>query len=207
MAKTKTTPAAATVPAIPSVADWLPVEDVRDDHIELTGGALTALLRVSPSDLALLGDADRKRLITAYQEAYNAEQGGFSLVIMPRTADMERYMMRLENRLTGETDPKKRLVLKSAMSEATRLVREGACVERQYYLVISEPPAADGHALSRLRERAAHFAERLAGGGVDARLCAYDELHRALMLYAMPRQAAMLPSALELSIAPMLEEA
>jgi len=205
MAKTKTT--AAPAPAIPSVADWLPVEDIRDDHLELTGGTLTALLRVTPSDLALLGAADRKRLITAYQEAYNAEQGGFSLVIMPRTVDLERYMMRLENRLTGETDPKKRLVLKSAMSEATRLVREGACVERQYYLVISEPPSADGHALDRLRERVAHFAERLAGGGVDARPCAYDELHRALMLYAMPRQAAMLPSALELSIVPTLEEA
>lgn len=128
MAKTKTRPAPA--PAISSVADWLPVEDIRDDHLELTDGTLTALLRVSPSDLALLGPADRKRLVTAYQEAYNAEQGGFSLVIMPRTADLERYMMRLETRLTGETDPKKRLVLKSAMNEATRLVREGACVER-----------------------------------------------------------------------------
>ncbi|MDO9557240.1 MAG: hypothetical protein Q7J82_06635 [Coriobacteriia bacterium] len=201
----KTTKAAPTV--TPSVTDWLPVEDIREDHVVLTDGTLTALLRVTPADLALLGESDRRRLITAYQEAYNGERGSFALVIMPRTVDLERYMMRLENRLSGEANPHKRLVLKAAMSEAARLVREGACVERQYYFVVIEPPNNDGHALDRLRERSAQLVGRLAAGGVEAQRCAYDEIHRALMLYAMPRQAAMLPAALELSLVPMLEEA
>lgn len=193
-------------PSIASVADWLPVEDIHDDHIELAGGTLTTLLRVTPADLALIGESGRKRLITGYQETYNAEQGAFSLIIMPRTADLEPYMMRLEKRLRDETNPKKRLAIKEAMTEATRLMHEGACVERQYYMAIQEPPNADGQSLRRLRDRTANFIERLATGGIEATVCTYDQHHRALMLYAMPRQAALLPAALELSIVPTLGE-
>ena len=54
-----------------SVKEWLPITDIRGQTVKSRNGAYLAFLRISPMNLSLKSENEKRRIVSAFHEVLN----------------------------------------------------------------------------------------------------------------------------------------
>lgn len=167
---------------------WIPVIDIQNNIVYRKDDYISGMLRIHPSNIDLLSDNERKRIIDALAEGFNGENEPFQLFCIPRSVDLNTYLENLQEQAKLELNFIKKQVLKGYINQATKLATSGEAVERRFYLVISKK---DGlKAEEELINRLNNFKAIYNNAEMSSHICTDDELLDVLELFAHPIQAS-----------------
>lgn len=185
--KTKPAPAQAQAEARRKAAqEWMPVRDVAGGVLVRRDGAVAAVVRVEPLNLALKSEAEKKRIIGAVHEALNGLRDQIQILSLGRPVDLDAYLRGLEER-ARDADGRRRDLLRAYTRYVAGLAAGGEALERRFYLIV---PAAGKQAREEALARARELAGDLGRAGLTARVCEDAEIIDMLFVWSHPAQAA-----------------
>ena len=141
------------------------LEAITGDAVRLAGGRWRAVLRVGGLQLWLRDAGDQEAVLVAFAAFLNGLAFPVQLLVRVLPFDGDPYLERLER--AGHGGPESLAALaRDHAAFFRRLAREGAFLERRFYLVVPAPVAGPGRAGAAPRRRrwcaAAGLAARLA---------------------------------------------
>lgn len=132
-----------------SAAEFISVLDIIDDII-YTKTSLISILKVTPISTDLLSLSEEKRIIKEISSDFSRINETLKFLCISRPIDIAPLLESLTSDLKT-TDPIRRSLLKSEISEMTEYAVSSNVAERQFFFLIEEKYKKD--AKIRLRER------------------------------------------------------
>lgn len=143
-----------------------------------------AFLRVAPVNLSLKSDNEKKRVVSALHEAVNGFKEPVQIFSLGRPIDLDGYIRHIGEKITAETNPVKKRLLKEYLRYTSGLVSEGEAHERRFYFVLSREDE------KTVLAAAGELAGDLRAAGLESRLCDAQEIMDLLFCFFNPDKAA-----------------
>jgi len=163
-----------------SVKEWLPIGDIRGHTAKSKNGSYLAFLRITPVNLSLKSDNEKRRIVSAFHEVINGINASFQIISISRPIDLDVYIRFINTRITDEANTVKKRLLKEYVRYASLLVSGGEAHEQRFYIVTSKDDEAA--AINGAQE----LSNNLRGAGLESYLCDGQEIADLLFCFFNP---------------------
>jgi hypothetical protein len=192
-----------------TMADLIPVADVvrstSGDYTLLADGTYAVHLRVQPQDMTLKDAAGVAASFDAFQAAYNSLTVGVRIYIGPRAADLEEQMNHLRALMERAGGSGRRTLIADQIEFVADLMSKGNAAERDFFFILTTPPAATDAQRNDLFTEARNFIATLDARAISASWMSSAEVINTFVRFSLPGPAVTLPSDdPSLNIAPLL---
>ena len=136
----------------PTALDWLPVAD-GGAGLVLKDGREVRLLEVSSLHLRLRSQAERKRILKAEEELYNAIRFPVMRLALPVPLDLSLYVEELTGHAAADPAPHRAEMLHDKLTHVQELIHDRHLVQWRNLIVIPGPPKSPHSAELPLVER------------------------------------------------------
>ncbi|UFJ41351.1 hypothetical protein LOK74_02090 [Brevibacillus humidisoli] len=167
-----------------SVQSWIPVQDVAEHHMTRQDRWHVAGIRVSPKNIDLLSQRERKRLIHHLKEVQNGLRGHYQIYCVGRSVDLDGYMSHLEEIKAKTEDPIRKKILQSQIKQAAQTAISGESLETLFFILFAAEHKAE------LIELVKHLVTELRNKGIGCYVCDHKELMDMQFVFTHPVQAA-----------------
>lgn len=138
---------------IQTANDFIDVKEIKRNLLYTRSGYVIGYLKILPINISLLNNKELRSLNTNITSKFKAEKDIFSIFIVPRSVDMDKYLNFLEEKIESEmTSINKRTLLNAMVRETTKKINSGQNFEHQFYLVIREKEGKENKVNERIRE-------------------------------------------------------
>lgn len=167
------------------------VADISGGLIVRGDGALVAVLKVEPANIALLSGRERAQRIQALHEALSGIPDAYQILCLPRPIDLDAYLADLD-RLLADADSRRRHLLAQYVQYVRRVTASGEAMERRFYLLLPLAPAEARRkgAADDLRQRAAEVGAALSSATLEAHVLGDRGLIDLVHTFSHPSTAA-----------------
>jgi hypothetical protein len=201
--------ARAKTPAADTMADLIPVADVlrstTGDYTLLTDGTYAVHLRVQPQDMTLKDAGGVAANFDAFQAAYNSLTVGVRIYIGPRAADLEEQMNHLRFLMERAATSGRRTLIADQIEFVADLMSKGNAAERDFFFILTTPPAATDAQRNDLFTEARNFISTLDARAISASWMGAADVINTFVRFSLPSPAVTLPSDdPSLNIAPLV---
>ena len=181
---------------------WIPLADIKESLVYKKDSTLLAALRVSPKNLELLSDKEKKRIVNALAEVLNGEKEPIQIFCIGRPVDLNYYLEWLQEQAHQQMDFNKKLLLKGFIQQASQVARSGEVIERRFYMIVTKE--AGVKAEDEIRLRVKELQDKLLKAELSSIICREDEYMDLFSLFANPIQAAYEKTGYEYDISTVL---
>lgn len=181
---------------------WIPIADIDGPMAIRKDDVLVKMIKITPENLDLYSEKEKRRKIEALAEGLNGETEGFKFFCIGRPVDLNNYLTWLQEKAKQESDFVRRNLLKGFMHQASQMASSGETMERRFYLILTKPNG--NKALMELNSRVEEFKEKFADAELEAEICD-DEVMDVLDLFANPNQAGIEKTRISHDITTFLE--
>lgn len=137
---------------IQTTNEFVDVKDIKRNLLYTKSGYMIAFLKLLPINITLLDKRELKQLTTELTSRIKAEKEIFSFLVIPRSADLDRYLFFLEEKIESEiTSINKRNLLNAMVRSANN--KSGQNFEHIFYLIIRDKVGNE----NKLNERMTEF--------------------------------------------------
>lgn len=197
------------MPPADTMADLIPVSDVlrspTGDYTLLTDGTYAVHLRVQSQDMTLKDAGGVAANFDAFQAAYNSLTVGVRIYIGPRAADLEEQMNHLRSLMERATTSGRRTLIADQIEFVADLMSTGNAAERDFFFILTTPPAATDAQRNDLFTEARNFIATLGTRGISASWMSAADVINTFVRFSLPSPAVTLPSDdPSLNIAPLV---
>ncbi len=182
---------------------WIPIADIDGPMAIRKDDVLVKMIKITPENLDLYSEKEKRRKIEALAEGLNGETEGFKFFCIGRPVDLNNYLTWLQEKAKQESDFVRRNLLKGFMHQASQMASSGETMERRFYLILTKPNG--NKALMELNSRVEEFKEKFADAELEAEICDDDEVMDVLDLFANPNQAGIEKTRISHDITTFLE--
>lgn len=167
---------------------WMPIKDIENSIVYRKDGILIGILRITPINIDLLSNNEKKRKVEALYEELNGETENIQIFCIGRPVDLNGYLEWMQEKAKSEEDFTRKQILKSYIQEASEIAASGETMERRFYIVISKKdgPKRAEELTNKLRDLKAKFSN----AGLKTFICNDDEIIDLYSLFSSPVQAA-----------------
>ncbi|MBT9177394.1 MAG: hypothetical protein DDT20_01727 [Firmicutes bacterium] len=166
------------------VRDWLPIADIRPRTIKKKDGSCAAVVRVTPLNMSLKSDNERKRVVAALHEVLNGIKVPLQIFTIGRPIDLDSYLRRLNEKAAEEPNPTRKRLLREYSRHVASVAAGGETAERRFYMLLSGED--DAHTVGAAQE----LMTSLSGAGLASSLCEGQEIMELLFCFFNPDKAA-----------------
>lgn len=131
----KKVPGQVAAAARQAAQDWLPLEDLREACLIRPDGAAVGGIAVSPLNLTLKSEAEKRAVISAVVAAINGMNVPWQILSVERPVDLDSYLAALDAQMAGASR-KRREGLRDYTAWVHGLARSGRATERRYYIQV-----------------------------------------------------------------------
>ena len=163
-----------------SVKEWLPITDIRGQTVKSRNGAYLAFLRISPMNLSLKSENEKRRIVSAFHEVLNGVRDPIQIFSIGRPIDLDVYIRNIGKGIDDETNIIKKRLLKEYVRYSSGLVSEGEAHEQRFYIIISKTDEAS--VISSAHE----LSNNLQSAGLESYLCEGQEIMDLLFCFFNP---------------------
>lgn len=181
---------------------WIPLADIKESLVYKKDSTLLAALRVSPKNLELLSDKEKKRIVNALAEVLNGEKEPIQIFCIGRPVDLNYYLEWLQEQAHQQMDFNKKLLLKGFIQQASQVARSGEVIERRFYMIVTKE--AGVKAEDEIKLRVKELQDKLLKAELSSVICREDEYMDLFSLFANPIQAAYEKTGYEYDISTVL---
>ena len=167
-----------------SIKEWLPLIDIRGRTAKARSGSYLAFLRVTPINLSLKSENEKRRIVSAFHEVLNGLRDSIQIFSIGRPIDLDVYIRNIGIRIDDETNIIKKRLLKEYVRYASGLVSEGEAHEQRFYIVVSNLDE------SSVINSAHELNSNLRGAGLESLLCDGQEIMDLLFCFFNPDKLA-----------------
>lgn len=167
-----------------TIRNWLPVTEIRGQTAKTREGKYLGFLRITPINISLKSDNEKKRIISAFHEVINGARDGFQIFSIGRPIDLDIYIRFIGDMVTNETNPIKKRLLREYVRYASGLVSEGEANERRFYWILYK--SDESSVISAAHE----LSNNLRNAGLEASLCDGQEIMDLLFCFMNSERAA-----------------
>ncbi|MHB1017082.1 MAG: hypothetical protein ACYC2X_04245 [Coriobacteriia bacterium] len=197
------------MPPTDTMADLIPVSDVlrstAGDYTLLTDGTYAVHLRVQPQDMTLKDAGGVTANFDAFQAAYNSLTVGVRIYIGPRAADLEEQMNHLRSLMERAATSGRRTLIADQIEFVADLMSTGNAAERDFFFILTTPPAATEAQRNDLFTEVRNFIATLGTRGISASWMSAADVINTFVRFSLPSPAVTLPSDdPSLNIAPLV---
>ena len=121
-----------------SLKKWCPIKRVAQGLIELKNGDFCKVLEVIPINFALKSNREQELILYQYKTFLKTCDFSMQILILSKRYDIERHIMKLEQRQQEEKSEKVRKMLKEYLAELKAISQNKDVISRKFYLVIRE---------------------------------------------------------------------
>ncbi len=173
---------------IKTAQDWMPIANIDRSIVYRKDGKLVGILRLTPVNIDLLSNNEKKRIVDALHEVINGESESFQIFCIGRPVDLNSYIEWMQEKAKSEENFTRKQILKSYIQEVTEIAASGETTERRFYILINrnEGQKSVEELTSRLRDLKSKFTN----AGLKASICSDDEIIDLYSLFSSPVQAA-----------------
>ncbi len=160
-----------------TIRNWLPIIDIRGQTAKTREGKYLGFLRITPINISLKSDNEKKRIISAFHEVINGVRDEFQIFSIGRPIDLDIYIRFIGDMVSNETNLIKKRLLREYARYASGLVSEGEANERRFYLILSKDDETS-------TVSAAHeLSNNLRSAGLESSLCDGQEIMDLLFCF------------------------
>lgn len=170
---------------VASVRQWLPLTGIMGHTAKARDGRHLAFLRVQPVNLSLKSENEKKRIVSAFSQTLDGLKEPIQLFSISRPIDLDGYIRQISEKITAETNPVKKRLLKEYLRYTSGLVAEGEAHERRFFVILSRADA------SSALNAASELASDLLAAGLCTELCDSQEILSVLFCFLNPDKAAL----------------
>ncbi|HHV30708.1 MAG TPA: conjugal transfer protein TraC [Clostridium sp.] len=173
---------------VKTAQQWMPIRDIDKSIVYRKDGILIGILRLTPINIDLLSNNEKKRIVDAVYEAINGETEPLQVFCIGRPVDLNSYIEWMQDKAKSEENFTRKQILKSYIQEASELAASGETTERRFYVIISknDSPKKIEELVTKLRDLKSKFTN----AGLKASVCNDDEIIDLYSLFSNPIQAA-----------------
>lgn len=170
--------------------EWLPFYDVGGNFLYLKD-EIVAVLQIEPMNIVLKSANEKKKIIRAIHESWNAQAEPLQILSLPRPVDLDQYLIDIQNKSRDSLDGRKKRLLQDYLNYVTTVVRGGEAMERRYYILLKLKQGKN--AKEELNQRAYELCSNLERSGLKVSVCDDLQIHAMLFNFLQPAQAAFEP--------------
>lgn len=120
----------------PSTTDLVPLKDIKDNLIFLTGGALRSILDVSAVNFELRSSEEQVALLQQFQNFLNSVDFNIQIVIQSRSYDIAQYLKVVKTAVEALTNDMLRIQAEEYIRYVEELSSLANIMTKKFYIVI-----------------------------------------------------------------------
>jgi len=121
----------------PSTQEHLPIAGIQDDVIIMNDSSVRAVLKVEPINFELKSETEQNGIIYGYQAFLNSLDFPIEIVIHSKKLDLERYLMKLDERRKNVSNDLLRIQVEDYVDFVRRLITIANIMSKRFYVAIS----------------------------------------------------------------------
>ncbi len=120
----------------PSTQEHLNIARIQDGVVITKDGGLRLVLLVSAVNFALKSEQEQNALVYQYQNFLNSLTFPIQIVIQSRQLDLTGYLVKIEQRLTEETNELLQIQIEDYIDFVKRLISLANIMDKKFFVVI-----------------------------------------------------------------------
>lgn len=141
-----------------TTAEFFDVKEIKRNLLFTKSGYIIGYLKLFPINISLLSNKELHSLSINITSKLKAEKEEFSIFIIPRSVDMDKYLNFLEEKVLDEmTSINKRILLNAMIRSTSAKIHSGQNFEHQFYIVLREKNGKENKLNERIREFEAYY--------------------------------------------------
>ncbi len=120
--------------------EHLDIAEIKEGIVILKSGAMRMILMVSSINFALKSEQEQNAIISSYQNFINSLTFPVQIIMQSRRLDLDRYIIKLNQRLAKEVNPLIQLQTQDYIEFINRLISIANIMDKRFYIVIPFSP-------------------------------------------------------------------
>lgn len=120
--------------------EHLDIAEVKEGIVILKSGAMRMILMISSINFALKSEQEQNAIIASYQSFINALTFPVQILMQSRRLDLDRYIIKLNQRLSKEVNPLIQIQTQDYIEFINRLISIANIMDKRFYIVIPFSP-------------------------------------------------------------------
>lgn len=122
---------------MPTTADFLPIQDVKDNVVLLKNGDIALILETSAVNFGLLSANEQLAIISSFAGLLNSLNFSIQIVIRSKRLDITDYLKVLDGAYQRQTNPLLANMMIRYRKFIETTVRENEVLDKQFFVVVS----------------------------------------------------------------------
>lgn len=174
-----------------SAQKWLPVSDVNNSFLKRRDNQLVVAIRITPINIDLLSDGEKKRKIAVLDEVFNGlgiNRIPFQIFCIGKPVDLDSYIVKLQSLSQNTDNVMRKRILQNGIRQAAYYATSGETLDRGFYLILYQETSSTAEI--ELMGRANEITMGLNTVGLQSEICSDKQILEMLLLFTHPVQAS-----------------
>ena len=140
--------------------EFVEVKKIENDAVYLCNGALRAILEVTPINFSILGEDEKRAVISAYRDFLNSLDFPVQIVMRTTSLNLDDYLFDLKQRVWGLNNRELEQQFDSFKDFVQKFINKNNVKNRLFYIVISYSPYSHTNSAAELLTAAQNMFSR-----------------------------------------------
>lgn len=120
-----------------SSQDFLPITDIRNSLIFLSDGSVTAVIKTSAVNFALLSEPEQISIIESFAGLLNSLSFAIQIVIRSERLDVSSYLTLLDKAFEAQKNPLLKGLIPHYRAFVQKMIQENDVLDKQFYVAVN----------------------------------------------------------------------